>query len=67
MAERNVIAIAIALYSAYKIIEKQRRYLPAKNYNVTLLYQRNQAGEALIEKLMFTHKSSQLSVINFAA
>ena len=54
--ERNVVGIALALYSVYQLIEKQLRYLPAKNYHATLLYRRNANGEAMIEKIVFPHK-----------
>ncbi len=54
--ERNVIAIALALYSVYQLVKKQVRYFPAKHYNATLLYRRAESGEALIEKIVFNQK-----------
>ncbi len=46
--ERDIVNIAIALYSVYQAISQQLKYLPAKNYNATLLYRRNNAGETRI-------------------
>jgi len=54
--ERNVIAIALTLYSVYQLVKKTVRYFPAKHYNATLLYRRTESGEALIEKVVFSHK-----------
>jgi len=34
--ERNVIAIALTLYSVYQLVKKTVRYFPAKHYNATL-------------------------------
>jgi hypothetical protein len=54
--ERSIIGIALALFSAYQLVKEQLRYLPAKNYHATLLYRRAESGDALIEKIVFTHK-----------
>jgi hypothetical protein len=51
----EVASVILFLYSVYQLVKTQMRYLPAENYNATLLYQR-ESGEALIEKIDFTHK-----------
>ena len=54
--ERDIVAVALTLYSVYQIIKAQIRYVPAQNYHATLLYRRNDSGDALIEKIVFTRK-----------
>ncbi len=52
----EIAEIVVGLYSVYQLVKTQMRYFPAENYNATLLYQRDKSGEALIEKIDFTHK-----------
>jgi len=54
--ERDLGSVIISLYGIYQQIQKARRYLPAHNYNAKLLYRQNESGEAMIEKIVFTHK-----------
>ncbi len=56
--ERNVVGIALALYSVYQMVKTQLRYLPARNYNATLLYRRNTNGEAMVETVVFSRKGN---------
>ncbi|MCK5524373.1 MAG: hypothetical protein KAI83_14670 [Thiomargarita sp.] len=52
----EVASLILFLYSVYQLVETQLRYLPAENYNATLLYRRDESGEALVEKIVFSHK-----------
>ena len=54
--EKNVAALVLSLYSIYRLIKAQVRYVPAENYHATLLYRRTENGDALIETIVFTHK-----------
>jgi len=56
MVTKEIVNLILFLYSVYQSVKTQLRYLPAENYNATLLYQRDESGEALIEKIVFTHK-----------
>jgi len=55
--ERNLASLMLSLYTVYQEIQKIVRYLPARHYNAKLLYRQNERGEAMIEKIVFTHKN----------
>jgi len=56
-SSRNIIvSLVLTLHSIYQKLKNQFRYNPAQYYNVLLLYRRNKRGEALIEKIIFTHR-----------
>ena len=56
-SSRNIIvSLVLTLHSIYQKLKNQFRYNPAQYYNVRLLYRRNKRGEALIEKIIFTHR-----------
>jgi hypothetical protein len=59
--ERNLIAnLAISLYSAYQKLKKPLQYKPAQNYNAKLLYRRDKSGKAVIEKVVFMHRTQRV-------
>jgi hypothetical protein len=55
--ERNIVGLMLSLYAVYIEIQKIVRYLPAQHYNAKLLYRQNKSGEAMIEKIVFTHRN----------
>ncbi|KHD08207.1 hypothetical protein PN36_12255 [Candidatus Thiomargarita nelsonii] len=56
-SSRNIfVSLVLTLHSIYQQLKNQFRYNPAQYYNVLLLYRQNKRGEALIEKLIFTHR-----------
>ncbi|HDN26215.1 MAG TPA: hypothetical protein ENG03_03800 [Thioploca sp.] len=61
-SEKNIdiISIVINLYSVWTTlkdtIEYYLTYSPAKKYNATLLYRRNNEGKTIIEKVVFTYR-----------
>jgi len=56
-SSRNIfISLVLTLHSIYQKLKNQFRYNPAQYYNVLLLYRQNKRGEALIEKIIFTHR-----------
>jgi hypothetical protein len=52
-----LVSLLLTLHSVYQKLKKQFRYNPARHYNAQLLYWRNKSGDALIEKIIFTHRN----------
>jgi hypothetical protein len=55
--ERGISDVVISLYGVYQEIQKIVRYLPAQHYNAKLLYRQNEGEEAMVEKIVFTHRN----------
>ena len=56
--ERDIIMLILPGCKPYKKIQIQKvaMYFPAQNYNATLLIKKDESGEAMISKIVFTHR-----------
>jgi len=57
-----IVPIALALFSMYKDYRNQQKYEAAENYNATVFYKQNEQGEAIVEKIVFSHKEKSANI-----
>ena len=54
---RFLFGVLPLVFSFLQKRDEERIYKPAKDYDVTVLYRKNESGDALIEKIVFTRKN----------
>jgi len=57
-----IVPIASALVTAFEEYREQQKYGAAQNYNATLFYKHNEDGEAIVEKVVFSHKQKPVNI-----
>lgn len=53
---RFILGLIPLVFSSLKAMDEERQYKPAHDYDVVVFYKKNESGDALIEKLVFTRK-----------
>lgn len=56
---RSLFGIIPMIFEGFKRMKEERMYEPASNYDATILYRKDAAGDTLIEKVIFTRKKPQ--------
>ena len=51
-----VVAALVQLYTLYEKIRKVALYAPARNYNAKLLIKKDESGDSMVSKIVFTHR-----------
>lgn len=57
-----IVPIVLGLVSMYKEYRDQEKYEPAKNYNATVFYKKNEQGEAIVDKIVFFHREKSVNI-----
>ena len=53
---RAIFGLIPMVFSAFKQMREERLFDPASNYDATIFYKKDAAGETLIEKVVFTRR-----------
>jgi hypothetical protein len=56
---RSIFGLLPMIFSAFEHASEERMLEPAKNYNATILYRRDDNGDSVIERIVFTRKKPQ--------
>lgn len=56
---RSLFGLLPMLFSAFERASEERMLDPAKDYNATILYKRDAAGDTIIDRIVFTRKKPE--------